>query len=105
VIASAPAKRKRVDDCEREVKVFAGPTTYETDYRVFRPGGAQPPTEILMYFIDEQRYAYGVGPICRLLEMTPSSYRRPAASVPEPHTRCAKAGREDVHMPAMQRAW
>ena len=33
---------------------------------VFRPGGARPPTEVMVAFIDQHRDAYGVESICRV---------------------------------------
>ena len=34
---------------------------------VFRPGGARPPTAVMLAFIDHHREVYGVEPICRVL--------------------------------------
>ncbi|MEL4378458.1 IS3-like element ISRtr2 family transposase [Brucella cytisi] len=40
----------------------------------FCPGGARPPTEAMISFIDEHRSKFGVEPICRLLPIAPSAY-------------------------------
>nr|WP_197489681.1 IS3 family transposase [Martelella sp. AD-3] len=40
----------------------------------FCPGGARPPTEAMITFIDEHRSVLGVEPICRLLPIAPSTY-------------------------------
>ncbi|WP_143132907.1 IS3-like element ISRtr2 family transposase [Brucella cytisi] len=40
----------------------------------FCPGGARPPTEAMISFIDEHRSKFGVEPICRLLPIAPSTY-------------------------------
>ncbi|MCZ7862216.1 IS3 family transposase [Agrobacterium salinitolerans] len=40
----------------------------------FCPGGARPPTEAMISFIDEHRPVLGVEPICRLLPIAPSTY-------------------------------
>jgi len=40
----------------------------------FRPGGARPPTEVMVAFIDEHRKCYGVEPICKILLIAPSTY-------------------------------
>jgi transposase-like protein len=37
-------------------------------------GGARPPTEVMVAFIDEYRGSYGVEPICRVLPIAPSTY-------------------------------
>src|SRR5581483_10039435 len=41
---------------------------------VFRAGGAGPPTEVMVAFIDEHREGYGVEPICAVLPIAPSTY-------------------------------
>ncbi|MFS8115292.1 IS3-like element ISRtr2 family transposase [Rhizobium jaguaris] len=40
----------------------------------FCPGGARPPTEAMISFIDEHRSKFGVEPMCRLLPIAPSTY-------------------------------
>jgi hypothetical protein len=40
----------------------------------FRPGGARPPTEVMVSFIDKNKSSYGVEPICALLPIAPSTY-------------------------------
>ncbi|MCR9060743.1 MAG: IS3 family transposase [Rhodobacteraceae bacterium] len=40
----------------------------------FCPGGARPPIEAMISFIDEHRPVFGVEPICRLLPIAPSTY-------------------------------
>ncbi|WP_332715878.1 IS3 family transposase [Pelagibacterium mangrovi] len=40
----------------------------------FANGGARPPTEAMISFIDEHRSAFGVEPICRMLPIAPSTY-------------------------------
>src|SRR4051812_48288171 len=39
-------------------------------------GGARPPVEAMIAFIDDHRDLHGVGPICRLLPIAPSTYLR-----------------------------
>ena len=41
---------------------------------VFRPGGARPPVEVIVGFIDANRDELGVEPICRDLQVAPSTY-------------------------------
>ncbi len=59
--------------------IAKGQRDSEAGERVFRPGGARPPAQVLNGFIDRHRDAYGVGPICKALWIAPSGYRRPAA--------------------------
>ena len=40
----------------------------------FCPGGARPPVEAMITFIDHHRDVYGVEPICKLLPIAPSTY-------------------------------
>ncbi len=44
-------------------------------------------------FIDKHRDAFGVEPLCKVLQVAPSAYRRHAALLREPHRRCARAKR------------
>src|SRR5262249_28781862 len=39
----------------------------------FRPGGARPPTEVMVSFIDQHRAEYGVEPICEQLPISPAT--------------------------------
>ncbi len=41
---------------------------------LFRTGGARPPTEVMVAFIDDYRWEYGVEPICEVLPIAPSTY-------------------------------
>jgi putative transposase len=50
----------------------------------FLRGGARPPTQTMIAYIDEHREAYGVEPICEVLPIAPSTYydarSRPAST-------------------------
>ena len=56
-------------------------------------------------FIDQHRATFGVEPICRVLRMAPSGYRRYAAQQHQPALRCARAQRDDALIPHIQRVW
>ena len=56
-------------------------------------------------FVDQQRNAFGVEPLCKVLQIAPSAYWRHAALVREPHKRCARAKRDELLMPQIQRVW
>lgn len=58
---------------ERE-RAAAGERDPAQGIGVFCPGGAQPPGEAMIAFIDDHREAYGVEPICRVLPIAPSTY-------------------------------
>lgn len=40
----------------------------------FRPGGARPPRQVVVAFIDAHRAEFGVEPICAELPIAPSTY-------------------------------
>ena len=56
-------------------------------------------------FVDTHRDTYGVEPICKVLQIAPSGYRRHAARVRDPSLRSARAQRDEVLKPAIQRIW
>ena len=56
-------------------------------------------------FIDKHRDAFGVEPLCKVLQVAPSAYRRHAALRREPHKRCARAQRDEMLMPQIERVW
>lgn len=58
-----------------------------------------------MTFIDEHRDVHGVEPICTVLQISPSGYRRYAARRREPDKRCARAKRDEALAPAIERVW
>lgn len=73
--------------------------------RVFRAGGARPSAQILRDFNDKHRDTFGVEPLCEVLQIAPSAYRRHAALLHEPHKRCARTLRDELLMPQIQRVW
>lgn len=56
-------------------------------------------------FIDRHRNAFGVEPLCKVLQVAPSAYRRHVALLREPHKRCARVLRDDALAPEIQRVW
>src|SRR3712207_8136898 len=66
---------------------------------LFRPGGARPPLEAMIAFVNDHREAYGVEPICRVLPIAPSTYRAHVARRADP----AKASaRSEEHTSELQ---
>src|SRR6185312_2564574 len=51
---------------------------------LFRAGGARPPVQAMIAFIDDHRQAYGVEPICRVLPIAPSTYHAHLARRADP---------------------
>ncbi|EMY8452587.1 IS3 family transposase [Pseudomonas aeruginosa] len=100
------AEAQRVKELEREVKELRRANEIlKLASAFFGPGGARPPTQVLKAFIDQQRNAFGVEPLCKVLQIAPSAYWRHAALVREPHKRCARAKRDELLMPQIQRVW
>ena len=56
-------------------------------------------------FVDQHRDTHGVEPICEVLQIAPSGYRRHAARQRNPALRCARAKRDDVLAPQIERVW
>jgi putative transposase len=56
-------------------------------------------------FVDKHRDTYGVEPICKVLQIAPSGYRRHAACQRKPELRCARAKTDDTLMPQIQQVW
>jgi len=56
-------------------------------------------------FVDQHRHIHGVEPICKVLQIAPSGYRRHAAHQRNPALRCARAHRDDSLMPQIERVW
>ncbi|MDH6146407.1 hypothetical protein OKW46_000329 [Paraburkholderia sp. WSM4179] len=66
---------------------------------------ARPPFEVLKAFIDQHRDTFGVEPICKVFRIAPSGYRRHATQLRDPSTRCARAKRDEMLCPEINRVW
>ncbi|WP_244101062.1 IS3 family transposase [Burkholderia gladioli] len=71
----------------------------------FAPGGARPPIEMMVSFIDEQRASHGVESICRVLPIAPSTYFRRADQRADPAKQSARARRDAELRPEIQRVY
>ena len=56
-------------------------------------------------FVDELRGVHGVEPICRVLQIAPSGYRRHAAVRSDASLCCDRAKRDEALKPEIQRVW
>ncbi|HWU77103.1 MAG TPA: IS3 family transposase [Rhodanobacter sp.] len=100
------AEAQRVKELERENKELRRANEIlKLASAFFGPGGARPPTQVLRDFIDEHRSTFGVEPICKVLQIAPSGYRRHAALEREPHRRCARDKRDALLIPEIERVW
>ena len=55
--------------------------------------------------MDQHRHTHGVEPICKVLQIAPSGYRRHAVFQRKPELRCARAKMDDTLMPQIQQVW
>lgn len=56
-------------------------------------------------FIDKHRDVHWDEPICKILQIAPSGYRRHAALRHDAERRCARAQREEALRPEIERIW
>ncbi|WP_442907340.1 IS3 family transposase [Hydrogenophaga sp. BPS33] len=100
------SEAQRMKELEREVKELRRANEIlKLASAFFAPSGARPPAQVLKDFIDKHRDAFGVEPLCKVLQVAPSAYRRHAAQQREPHKRCARAQRDEMLMPQIERVW
>src|SRR4029453_5224247 len=78
---------------------------FGTGMGFFRPGGARPPSEVMVAFTDQPRDTYGVEPICAVLPIAPSTYFLRKAQHQDATKRSARARRDDELRAAIQRVW
>ncbi|WP_119081680.1 IS3 family transposase [Altererythrobacter sp. B11] len=71
----------------------------------FCPGGARPPVQAMIAFIDDYRDAYGVEPICRVLPIAPSTYHERIAQRQDPTRLSARAQRDVALKPEVARVF
>lgn len=55
--------------------------------------------------VDQHRDTFGVEPICKVLQISPSGYRRYAALRRDPDQRCARAQRDERLASEIERVW
>jgi transposase InsO family protein len=60
---------------------------------------------VIRAFIDTHREAYGVEPICKVLQIAPSGYRRHAARQRNPESQCERAKSDAALAPRVEQVW
>ncbi|RQS86934.1 IS3 family transposase [Burkholderia contaminans] len=99
-------ERERLKALEREVKELRRANEIlKVASAFFGPGGARPPFQVLKAFIDQHRDTFGVEPICKVLRIAPSGYRRHAAQLRDPARRSVRAIRDERLRPEIERVW
>ncbi|MGK2922157.1 MAG: IS3 family transposase [Methyloceanibacter sp.] len=71
----------------------------------FCPGGARPPVQAMIAFIDDHRGAHGVEPICKMLPIAPSTYRDHVAKRADPEKLSPRAKRDQALRPQIARVF
>ncbi|MBY6159222.1 IS3 family transposase [Pseudooceanicola nitratireducens] len=71
----------------------------------FCDGGARPPVEVMVGFIDDHREAHGVEPICRVLPIAPSTYYDHLAKRADPARLSDRGRRDAVLRPEIERVF
>ena len=89
----------------REPRASAGQRDPAQGVRIFCPGGARPPVQAMIAFIDDHREAYGVEPICRVLPIAPSTYHEHVAQRQDPTRLSARARRDLALKPEIARVF
>ena len=69
----------------------------------YRAGGAQPPVQAIIVFIDDQRGVHGVEPICKVLPIAPSTYFDHQAKRADPDFLSDRAKRDALLLPEIKR--
>ncbi|RWR04561.1 IS3 family transposase [Paenirhodobacter populi] len=71
----------------------------------FCDGGARPPVEVMVGFIDAHRDAHGVEPICNMLPIAPSTYYDHLAKRADPARLSDRARRDEALRPEILRVF
>jgi putative transposase len=101
------AEREQIKALEREVRELrqANEILRKASAYFAQAELARPPLEAMKAFIDEHHHVYGVEPICKVLPIAPSTYRRHAAQQADPRRRSARARRDEHLCGELRRVW
>ncbi|WP_307833768.1 IS3 family transposase [Azospirillum brasilense] len=99
-------EQERIKALEREVRELRQANEIlRKASAYFGPGGARPPVQEMIAFIDAHRSVHGVEPICKVLPIAPSTYRAHAARRTDPAKAPARS-RSDAELSlAIRRVW
>ncbi|MGE0706185.1 MAG: IS3 family transposase [Vicinamibacterales bacterium] len=93
------ALEREVHELKRANEILRKASAY------FCPGGARPPREVMVRFIDDHRDAYGVESICAMLPIAPSTYYLQKSREADPARRSARAQQDDQWRVEIQRVF
>ncbi|RVT29946.1 IS3 family transposase [Acinetobacter indicus] len=107
-----PAKVQQISDqekmkqMEREIKELKRANEIlRKAAGFFRPGGARPPTQIMVDFILNNKDRYGVEAICRILPIATSTYYRTLDLTVNPEHRAKRDLHDLQHAEEIKRIW
>ncbi|MGH7634366.1 MAG: IS3 family transposase [Gemmatimonadaceae bacterium] len=100
------SEQQRVKELERENRELRRANEIlKKASAYFCPGGARPPRDVMVAFIDAHRATYGVEPICAQLPIAPSTYYEQQARIADPGRLPARTQREARLRPEIRRVW
>ncbi|KAI5911989.1 IS3 family transposase [Azoarcus sp. PA01] len=100
------AEAARLKELEREVRELKKANEIlRLASALFRAGGARPPQQVMNGFLDTHRERFGIEPICRVLQVAPSAYRRAVARRRDPALRSSRTRRDEVLAGHIERVW
>ncbi|MFB9223899.1 IS3 family transposase, partial [Paracoccus cavernae] len=103
VSADMAAKLKALERENRELRQANEILRKASAY--FCLGGARPPVEVMVSFIDAHRGVHGVEPICSVLPIVPSTYYNHLAQRADPAQQSDRARRDDALRPEILRVF
>ncbi|XDL90529.1 IS3 family transposase [Acinetobacter baumannii] len=97
--------QERIKQLERENKELQRANEILRKAAAFFPGGARPPTQIMVDFIHNNKELYGVEAICRILPIAPSTYYRTLDLCENPEHRAKRDLHDLHHAEEIKRIW
>lgn len=98
-------ERQRKGPGARGARAAQGQRNPKAGQRIFRPGEARPPLQVVIEFVERHRDRFGVESICRALQVAPSAVWREAARRRNPIIRPAWQQRDAALLPEIERVW
>ncbi|MDQ1902186.1 IS3 family transposase [Paracoccus sp. WLY502] len=100
------AEKDRIKELEREVRELRQANEIlKKASALFRSGGARPPVPQMIAFIDDHRCVHGVGPICRVLGIAPSTFYSFKAGERDPALASDRAKQDRLDLAAIKEAF
>jgi putative transposase len=98
--------RERMKELERENRELKRANEIlRTASAFFCPGGARPPTQVMVRYIDQHKDRFGVEPICQQLPIAPSTYYEIKTRERDPERLPARHRRDEELAAHIRRVW